>query len=135
MGLDRSFSLSHSFDAAPERSFEIFGLTGCKDFAPTALLEKRGRVDRGRILGHNRFMEVTLSKELESFVAEKVRTGGYANADEVVREALRNLRAKDDPAEVDSQELAGVDDADFFESSKDQQIRVACHQIRATPIE
>jgi putative addiction module CopG family antidote len=125
MGLDRSFSLSHSFDAAPERSFEIFGLTGCKDFAPTALLEKRGRVDRGRILGHNRFMEVTLSKELESFVAEKVRTGGYANADEVVREALRNLRAKDDPAEVDSQELAGVD----------QQIRVACHQIRATPIE
>ena len=80
-------------------------------------------------------MEVTLSKELESFVAEKVRTGGYANADEVVREALRNLRAKDDPAEVDSQELAGVDDADFFESSQDQQIRVACHQIRATPIE
>jgi Arc/MetJ-type ribon-helix-helix transcriptional regulator len=29
----------------------------------------------------------------------------YANASEVVRDALRNLRAKDDPAEIDSQEL------------------------------
>jgi putative addiction module CopG family antidote len=51
-------------------------------------------------------MQVTLSKELESFIAEKVRRGGYANADEVVGQALRDLMAKDDPAEVDSQELA-----------------------------
>jgi len=51
-------------------------------------------------------MQVTLSKELETFIAEKVQNGGYANADEVVREALRDLKAKDDPAEVDSQELA-----------------------------
>jgi putative addiction module CopG family antidote len=51
-------------------------------------------------------MQVTLSKELEAFITEKVRNGGYANADEVVREALRDLKAKDDPAEVDSQELA-----------------------------
>ena len=51
-------------------------------------------------------MEVRLSKELESFIAEKVRSGGYADAGEVVREALRDLKAKDDPAEVDSQELA-----------------------------
>ena len=51
-------------------------------------------------------MQVTLSKELETFIAEKVQTGGYANADEVVREALRDLKAKDDPAERDSQELA-----------------------------
>jgi len=50
-------------------------------------------------------MQVTLGKELETFIAEKVRRGGYANADEVVREALRDLKAKDDPAEIDSQEL------------------------------
>ncbi len=57
-------------------------------------------------MGNNCFMQVTLSKELEAFIAEKVQTGGYATADEVVREALRELKAKDDPAEVDSQELA-----------------------------
>jgi len=51
-------------------------------------------------------MQVTLSKEREAFIAEKVQHGGYANADEVVGEALRGLKAKDDPAEVDSQELA-----------------------------
>ncbi len=51
-------------------------------------------------------MEVTLSKEIESFIAEKVRNGGYADAAEVVREALRDSKAKDDPAEIDSQELA-----------------------------
>jgi putative addiction module CopG family antidote len=57
-------------------------------------------------LGNSVLMQVTLDKELEAFIAEKVQNGGYANADEVVREALRNLKAKDDPAEVDSQELA-----------------------------
>ena len=51
-------------------------------------------------------MQVNVSRELESFIAEKVRHGGYANADEVVGQALRNLMTKDDPSEVDSQELA-----------------------------
>jgi putative addiction module CopG family antidote len=51
-------------------------------------------------------MQVTLTKELETFVAEKVRNGGYASADEVVGEALRDLKAKENPAEIDSQELA-----------------------------
>ena len=51
-------------------------------------------------------MQVTLSKELEAFIAEKVQNGGYADADEVVREALRDLKAKDDPAEFESRELA-----------------------------
>jgi len=36
-------------------------------------------------------MQVILSKELEASIAEKVQNGGYANADEVVREALRDL--------------------------------------------
>jgi putative addiction module CopG family antidote len=51
-------------------------------------------------------MQVTLTKDLEKFIARKVRAGGYANSNEVVRDALRTLRAKDDPAEIDSQELA-----------------------------
>ena len=51
-------------------------------------------------------MQVTLTKELEEFIARKVQTGGYADASEVVRDALRNFRAKDDSAEIDSPELA-----------------------------
>ncbi len=51
-------------------------------------------------------MKITLTKDLEKFVAAKVRSGGYADASEVVREALRTFRSKDDPAETDSQELA-----------------------------
>ena len=51
-------------------------------------------------------MQVTLTKDLESFIAQKVRAGGYADSSEVVREALRSLRTQDDPAETDSRELA-----------------------------
>jgi putative addiction module CopG family antidote len=63
-------------------------------------------IDNSRIVVNNESMQVTLSKELEAFIAEKVQNGGYADAGEVVREALRNLKAKDDPAEADSRELA-----------------------------
>ena len=51
-------------------------------------------------------VQVTLTKDLEEFIAQKVRTGGYANPSEVVRDALRRFREKHDPAEIDSQELA-----------------------------
>jgi putative addiction module CopG family antidote len=51
-------------------------------------------------------MHVTLTKDLERFVAHKVQTGGYADESEVVREALREFRAKEDPAEQDTRELA-----------------------------
>ena len=51
-------------------------------------------------------MQVTLTKDLKEFIVHKVRAGGYANPSEVVRDALRNFRAKDDPTENDSQELA-----------------------------
>lgn len=53
-------------------------------------------------------MQITLTKELEKFVTTKVRSGGYADASEVVREALRDLRSNDDPAETDSPELAAL---------------------------
>ena len=51
-------------------------------------------------------MQVTLTRDLEKFVARKVKNGGYTDASEVVRAALRDFRAKDDPAEFDSPELA-----------------------------
>src|SRR5438552_802656 len=54
----------------------------------------------------NANMQVTLTKDLEKFITRKVRAGGYASPSEVVRDALRDFRAKDDPAELDSQELA-----------------------------
>ena len=68
--------------------------------------QENGRsVDGSRRPLPNGFMQVTLSKELENFIAENVQQGGYASANEVVREALRNLKAKKNPAEGDSQEL------------------------------
>jgi putative addiction module CopG family antidote len=51
-------------------------------------------------------MQVTLTKDLERFIAQKVRVGGYTDSSEVVREALRHFRNRYDPAEDDSQELA-----------------------------
>lgn len=51
-------------------------------------------------------MQVTLTKDLQDFIVPKVRADGYADSGEVVREALRDFRAKEDPAELDSQELA-----------------------------
>lgn len=40
-------------------------------------------------------MNVSLTPELERMVEEKVRTGSYASASEVVREALRLLGRRD----------------------------------------
>jgi putative addiction module CopG family antidote len=51
-------------------------------------------------------MQITLTKDLEKFVTRKVRSGGYADTSEVVREALREFRSQEDPAEHDSRELA-----------------------------
>ncbi|MGA2662683.1 MAG: type II toxin-antitoxin system ParD family antitoxin [Verrucomicrobiota bacterium] len=64
------------------------------------------KVDIPAVRRENAVMQVALTRDRENFIAHKVRTGGYANASEVVREALRRFRAKDDPAEVDSEELA-----------------------------
>jgi antitoxin ParD1/3/4 len=41
-------------------------------------------------------MNVSLTPELEELVNEKVRTGLYHTASEVVREALRLLKQRDD---------------------------------------
>jgi antitoxin ParD1/3/4 len=48
-------------------------------------------------------MEVTLTNELEAFIREKVRSGRYVDASDVVRDALRALEQKED--EFESPEL------------------------------
>ena len=45
-------------------------------------------------------MNVNLSDDLAAFVAEQTREGGYTNQSEVVREALRLLRARGRKREV-----------------------------------
>ena len=48
-------------------------------------------------------MTLSLSPDLQKFVAEKVRSGQYDSPEEVVREALALLKAQDDltPADLD----------------------------------
>ena len=41
-------------------------------------------------------MQVTLTKELEQVVEEKVRSGRYADASDVLRDALRALEQRDE---------------------------------------
>lgn len=65
-------------------------------------------VDIDRTTREHAAMQVTLTRDLESFIAQKVRAGGYADSSEVVREALRHFRTQDDPAELDSRELADL---------------------------
>jgi len=52
-------------------------------------------------------MNVSLTPELEDLVNEKVRSGFYQTASEVVREALRLLKQRDDEARRADQQ-AGV---------------------------
>ena len=52
-------------------------------------------------------MNVSLTPELEALVNEKVRGGLYQTASEVVREALRLLKQRDDEARRADQQ-AGV---------------------------
>jgi antitoxin ParD1/3/4 len=55
-------------------------------------------------------MNVSLTRELEDLVNEKVRSGFYQTASEVVREALRLLKQRDDEARRADQQ-AGVSPA------------------------
>jgi antitoxin ParD1/3/4 len=57
-------------------------------------------------------MNVSLTPELEELVNEKVRTGLYQTASEVVREALRLLKQRDDDTRRADQQagfMAGVE--------------------------
>lgn len=49
-------------------------------------------------------MNVSLTPELEKLVAAKVKTGLYQSASEVIREALRLLRTRDEEREASLKE-------------------------------
>jgi putative addiction module CopG family antidote len=55
-------------------------------------------------------MKVTLTKELERLVEEKVRSGRYVDESDVVRDALRALEERDgfEPAALEAAILEGV---------------------------
>jgi antitoxin ParD1/3/4 len=62
-------------------------------------------------------MNVSLTKELEKYVHQKVESGLYSSASEVIREGLRILQERDelrgDRLEKLRQEIAlGIEDAD-----------------------
>lgn len=48
---------------------------------------------------------ISLTPELEEFVDEKVQSGGYASASEVMRESLRILQVQDKVKELRLQEI------------------------------
>ena len=50
-------------------------------------------------------MNISLTPELEQLIEDKVKTGMYHSASEVVREALRLLRERDQFQELKLQEL------------------------------
>ncbi len=50
-------------------------------------------------------MNVSLTPELEQFVNEKVKSGLYNSASEVVRESLRLLRREDEIQKIQLEEL------------------------------
>jgi antitoxin ParD1/3/4 len=52
-------------------------------------------------------MNVSLTKHLEDFVRQKVESGRYNNASEVVREALRSLEQQDRAKEAEMDWLRG----------------------------
>ena len=55
-------------------------------------------------------MQVTLTKDLEKFIEEKVKSGLYNNASEVVRDALRRTFCQPESLdlEADTPELAAL---------------------------
>jgi antitoxin ParD1/3/4 len=56
-------------------------------------------------------MTITLTDELEELINEKVRSGEYKSADEVVMESLRLLKAKEEGMEALRREIMrGVED-------------------------
>jgi antitoxin ParD1/3/4 len=50
-------------------------------------------------------MNVSLSPQLETWINDKVQTGLYSSASEVIREALRLLREQDEIREIKLNEL------------------------------
>lgn len=51
------------------------------------------------------FMDISLTQELENYVNEKVKSGSYDSASEVVRDGLRLLKEQDELKRLRREEL------------------------------
>ncbi len=60
-------------------------------------------------------MNISLSPELERLIAEKVRSGQYRSVDEVIRQGLELLQAKDAATQV-APSATSISLADIFEA-------------------
>lgn len=72
-------------------------------------------------------MNVSLTPELERRIAEKVETGLYSTASEVVREGLRRLFREDEErerliAQLNDEIQVGIDQADRGETHDGEQV-------------
>lgn len=84
-------------------------------------------------------MNVSLTKELESLINEKVNSGLYHSASEVVREGLRLLRERDQLRELRLAELRReiaigieqVDRGDVIRCDTDEDLRQLLNGVRA----
>ncbi len=77
-------------------------------------------------LSQNLFMNVSLTEPMEQFVRQKVAVGEYETASEVVREALRLLRHRDEVwrNEVRSKIKAGMDSIRAGRTHSAEQVKV-----------
>ena len=77
-------------------------------------------------------MNVSLTPELEELVAEKVRSGRYNSASEVVREALRLLEEHDQLRAIHLEELRKKIDEGLGSLDRGEGIdwEVACERLR-----
>jgi antitoxin ParD1/3/4 len=78
-------------------------------------------------------MTITLTDELEEMINAKVRSGEYESADEVVKESLRLLKAKEEGMDALRREiLRGVEDIEqgrFTAYGTDAELEVFSEEI------
>jgi antitoxin ParD1/3/4 len=71
-------------------------------------------------------MTITLSHELEELVNEKVRSGAYESADEVIRASLRLLEAREEGLEALRDEIllgvAAIREGRFTSCDSDEEL-------------
>jgi len=74
-------------------------------------LRRRMRVDKNRIRGNLKQMNVSLPSALEDFVSSQVKSGEFDDAGEVVRQELRLLRTEQETKAMAAMRaaFAGVD--------------------------
>lgn len=78
-------------------------------------------------------MTITLTGELEELINEKVRSGAYKSADEVISASLRLLKAKEEGIEALRREVmrgvADIQKEQFTTFATDGEIEAFCDEI------